>query len=117
MESDPFKAIADPNRLRIIEALLKHGYCVGALARSLGISEAAASQHLKVLRHAGLVEGVKKGYYVHYSVNRNELVRMAERLLDMAAIEQKPCGAGGLLLLSDGCACGPRAEDADRTDA
>jgi DNA-binding transcriptional ArsR family regulator len=51
------KALADERRLKIIEILLHFDLCVGALARHLAISEAAASQQLQILRKAGLVRG------------------------------------------------------------
>jgi DNA-binding transcriptional ArsR family regulator len=51
------KALGDSNRLDLIKILLKNDLCVGALARTLGLSESALSQHLKLLRGAGLVRG------------------------------------------------------------
>ncbi len=65
-----FKALSDGTRLKIIDLLLNYDFCVGALSRNLGISEAAVSQHLQVLRKAGLVTGEKRGYYTHYDLNR-----------------------------------------------
>jgi DNA-binding transcriptional ArsR family regulator len=53
-----FKALADETRFKLLTLLLSHDLCVGALARHLGTSEAAVSQHLKQLREAGLVKGV-----------------------------------------------------------
>ena len=62
------KALAEKNRFRIINLLLTHDFYVGALAIRLDISKAAVSQHLQVLRKAGLVKGEKLGYWTHYSV-------------------------------------------------
>ena len=76
--SKVLKALSDENRLKIIDLLLKNDFCVGALSRKLGISEAAVSQHLKVLRNAGLVMGDKRGYYTHYDVNRAFLEEVAQ---------------------------------------
>jgi len=45
------KALGDENRLHIVMLLLRHDFCVGALSKRLDISEAAVSQHLKVLRN------------------------------------------------------------------
>ena len=59
------KALSDETRLKIINLLLNFDFCVGALSRQLGISEAAVSQHLQILRKAGLVTGEKRGYYTH----------------------------------------------------
>ena len=66
METAVLKALAEERRLRMVELLLRKERCVRALARELGISESAASQHLKVLREAGLLTGVKRGYFTHY---------------------------------------------------
>lgn len=81
------KALADKTRLKIIELLLKHDYCVRALSRKLGLSEAAISQHLKILREAGLLVGEKKGYYMHYKVDRDVLHRFASKIDELAKIE------------------------------
>lgn len=68
------KAISEEKRIQIIRLLLKNDLCVGALARILNISKPSVSQHLKVLREAGLVRGEKLGYWTHYRVEK-ELIR------------------------------------------
>jgi len=78
------KGLADNNRLRIIDLLLKHDFCVGALADHLEISKAAVSQHLQILRKAGLVTGEKRGYWTHYSVNKEAIYQIATELKKMA---------------------------------
>ena len=92
-----FRALGDETRLRILDLLLERSYCGRALARKLNISEAAVSQHLKVLREAGLLEGRKCGYYRHYSVNQLALAELAQELTERAGRECKPCSpeAGG----------------------
>jgi DNA-binding MarR family transcriptional regulator len=50
------KALANPLRLRILDALTVTEHSVGDLASGLGIERSLVSQHLNVLRHAGLVE-------------------------------------------------------------
>ncbi len=82
------KAISDDTRMKIINLLLRHDYCVRALARKLNISEAGVSQHLKVLREAGLVLGEKKGYFVHYSVKRDALKEIAGNINALAGTER-----------------------------
>ena len=67
---DPYecmRAMSDPTRFQIVNILLHHDLCAGAVARRLGISDAAVSQHIKVLREVGLVTGEKYGYFIHYS--------------------------------------------------
>jgi Predicted transcriptional regulators len=85
------KAIADENRMNILTLLLQNNYCVRALAKKMKISEAAVSQHLKILREAEVVVGVRKGYFVHYCVNGQTLHDLAQELEKMSLIEQGVC--------------------------
>jgi DNA-binding transcriptional ArsR family regulator len=61
-------ALADPTRRRIFERLRTGPQAVGALARRMPVSRPAVSQHLKVLKEAGLVadrpEGTRRVYYI-----------------------------------------------------
>ena len=82
------KALADESRLRIIDLLLTHDLCVGALASRLDISQAAVSQHLQILRKAGLVKGEKRGYWTHYMVQRSVLHRIGGTLMKAANQEE-----------------------------
>ncbi len=54
-------ALGDPTRLRIFELLADGPRAVGELARSLPVSRPAVSQHLKVLKEAGLVVDQQQG--------------------------------------------------------
>ena len=83
------KAIADKTRFEMLKLLLQHNYCVRALSRKLELSESAISQHIKVLREAGLLIGVKKGYYIHYDVDRSTLHKLASKIEELASIERK----------------------------
>jgi DNA-binding transcriptional ArsR family regulator len=60
------KALASPHRLELLELLAQGERTVDALAEQAGLSTANASQHLGVLREAGLVESRKQGLFVHY---------------------------------------------------
>jgi ArsR family transcriptional regulator, arsenate/arsenite/antimonite-responsive transcriptional repressor len=89
-----FKALSDETRFRLFGLLLSSNLCGRALARELGISEAAVSQHLKVLREAGLVEGEKHGYWMHYSVQGDvlkQVVHELDRLSDRSGIPIERC--------------------------
>lgn len=85
------KAIADDTRLKIVKLLLQHNYCVGALARRLELTEAAVSQHIKVLRKAGLLIGEKRGYFMHYDVDREQLRALASEFEKLAEIQKEEC--------------------------
>lgn len=74
-----FDALGEPNRCVIFRALLKHdNVMVSQLAAAVGISESLASQHLKVLLNAELVNRVKVGKRVYYTVNDDD--RLVEAL-------------------------------------
>lgn len=63
-----FAALADPTRRRVFERLRSGPKPVGAIARGLPVSRPAVSQHLKVLKEAGLVadrpEGTRRVYFI-----------------------------------------------------
>ena len=82
---DILKTISDESRFRIINILLTHDLCVGALAKHLNISKSAVSQHLQVLRKIGLVTGEKRGYFTHYIVNRLLLKQVGEKTIEIAS--------------------------------
>ena len=67
-QADPWAALADPTRRDILERLLERPRPVGELAEDLPISRPAVSQHLKVLKEAGLVSdralGTRRVYRV-----------------------------------------------------
>ncbi len=79
------KCLADPKRLHIVQLLSARKYCVRALSRELGISEAAVSQHIRLMKEAGLlIMGEKNGYNVHYAVNAETFQFLSESFSTMA---------------------------------
>ena len=68
--------------MRLVKLLSESGgaLCVNALARILGVTQSAVSQHLRVLRQAGLVQGKRRGPFVHYSLDRDGLEQYKARL-------------------------------------
>ena len=75
-----FKIFCVDKRIEIIEHLKNGPMNVNALAKVLRISPSAISQHLRVLKSASLVEDERKGYWVHYSLNRDALEKARQRL-------------------------------------
>lgn len=76
-------ALGDPVRLRIVSLLLaasEGSLCGCDLEEPLGISQPTVSHHMKVLREAGLVEGDRRGRWIHYSVVSQRLEEIAEAL-------------------------------------
>lgn len=74
-----FKALSDSNRLKIFMLLSKKTLCVNALVNHLAISQSAVSQHLRVLREAGLVNSEKRGYWMHYSANKKQVKQFIKK--------------------------------------
>ena len=64
--ADMLHALAEPMRFAILRCLLERKHCVRSLSRKLGVSEPAISQHLRVMREAGLIYGEKYGRHTHY---------------------------------------------------
>ncbi len=60
------KALADDNRLRIVVLLAGGELCVCHIAAALELTQPNASQHLTVLRNAGVVAGERRGSWIHY---------------------------------------------------
>jgi len=68
-----FKALGEPTRLKIIKLLADRELCVCDLEEVMQISQPRVSQHLKVLKHAGLVNERKEGQRTICSLNRSLL--------------------------------------------
>lgn len=65
-----FKALADRNRLRILKMLETRPLCVCEITAVLGIAQSSVSRHLGILREAGLVDDIKEGQWMIYSLAR-----------------------------------------------
>jgi len=71
-----FKLFSVGARVRIVQALKRRAMCVTELTSQLGISQEAASQHLRVLRNAGVVWFQKRGFNVYYSLDKRNMASM-----------------------------------------
>ena len=78
--ADLFKILSVDKRIEIIELLKKEPMNVNALAEVLGITQSAVSQHLRVLKGAGLVKDERQGYWIYYSLNKDTLEKCRQRL-------------------------------------
>ncbi|MGD9495431.1 MAG: ArsR/SmtB family transcription factor [Armatimonadota bacterium] len=78
-----FSALGSDTRIRILRELGESALCVGALAMRLGVTQSAISQHLTVLRNAGLVQSEKRGSFVHYSLTEDARERCRAALDDI----------------------------------
>lgn len=68
--AEMFKALSVPSRMQILALLQSQGPLpVKTIAEELGMTSPAVSQHLKILRHVGLVRAERHGYWVPYAVD------------------------------------------------
>lgn len=67
------KILSVDTRIRILQLLKNHALCVGALSARLDVTQGAVSQHLRILRDAHLVVAEKRGYFIHYRLNKKTL--------------------------------------------
>ena len=91
LPSEIFKVLSVETRVKIIE-LLKSKGPLGAknIAGLIGITTAAVSQHLKILRQAGLVRSERKGYWIPYSIDEETLEKCRQKLNEVCT-----CGCQG----------------------
>jgi len=86
-----FKVLAVETRVRIID-LLKSKGPLGAknIAELVGVTPAAVSQHLKILKQSGLVRSERKGYWIPYSLDEEVLENCRQILNEVCT-----CGCRG----------------------
>jgi ArsR family transcriptional regulator len=73
------KALAHPARVHILALLLSRDSCYcGQLVDELPLAQATVSQHLKVLKEAGLIVGEIEGLRISYCANRSRLAELHE---------------------------------------
>ncbi len=85
------KILSVGTRVRIVQLLKGRALCVNALAYRLDVTQSAVSQHLRVLREAGLVIDEKRGYYVHYRLNEETFAEWKEAIDHMLDTKFENC--------------------------
>ena len=77
------KALADPTRRAILEALREEDLTPSELLERVSVSQPTLSHHLDRLRRAGLVRAQKEGRYVRYSLDMSALDLLMAYLMDL----------------------------------
>lgn len=97
-QAEMFKTLGVENRIRIIDLLKTRGPLgVNELSELLEITPSAVSQHLRILRHAGLVRSERKGYWVPYKIDEDALEHCRRQLSEVCS-----CGCNETGRLRDG---------------
>lgn len=78
-----FKVLSDPTRLKLIHLIatnMEDRLGVVMLSKKLGVSQPAASQHLRILKKAGIVNLKKEGYNAYYFLNFKEMKEVKQKM-------------------------------------
>ena len=79
-----FKALGNPTRFEIMKFLLTHPGCItGDIVDYLPIAQATVSQHLKVLRQAGWIEGIVEGTATKYCLDDKNIAWFRTKVGDI----------------------------------
>lgn len=78
-----FKALSDPNRIRILKMLEIRQLCVCEITDLLGLSASTVSQHCSILRDAGFILDKKNGKWVDYWLNPSPDDELVKKLLQL----------------------------------
>ena len=97
-QADLHRALDHPVRLAILEILRDGEECVCHMEAILGLRQAYISQHLMVLREAGLVQDRRDGRIVFYHAPRREVYKVMDAVRALT-------GPGQLLKPAENCPC------------
>jgi len=78
-----FKAISDPTRLKILYLLQDGELCVCEIIDVLEKPQSTISHHLNVLKKAGFIQGRKEGLWIHYQLTNPKLLELIDNLTDL----------------------------------
>jgi ArsR family transcriptional regulator, zinc-responsive transcriptional repressor len=86
VEAGLFKALAHPARIRILRRLRREECCVSEAESVLGLSQPNVSQHLKILKDAGVIAGRRSGTKICYRLTDDRI----GRILDLIEPQETP---------------------------
>ncbi|PMB83781.1 transcriptional regulator [Dolosicoccus paucivorans] len=82
-----FKALADPERRKILELLKEGAMSAGDIASNFSITQATVSYHLKVLKEADLIFEKKDKNYVYYQLNASVLEELMLWMANLRGVD------------------------------
>ncbi|MCG7523505.1 metalloregulator ArsR/SmtB family transcription factor [Streptomyces sp. OfavH-34-F] len=92
VDPDVIRALGDPLRLRIVALLARETLCTTHLVEETGAKQTNLSNHMKVLREAGLVETEPCGRFTYYRLKPEVLDGLSERFAGLAASARAAAG-------------------------
>lgn len=100
-----FEALASEPRLKILAYLSKATMTAGEIAERFDMAKPSLSKHLSILENAGLITGVKKGKFIHYSIVSDHIVNQLDGYL------QEVCHVRGPLKRESEKKAGTKSDD------
>ncbi|MEV0531417.1 metalloregulator ArsR/SmtB family transcription factor [Kitasatospora sp. NPDC050463] len=94
VDSDVLKALADPLRMRIVALLSREALCTTHLAEETGAKQTNLSNHLRILREAGLVDTEPCGRFTYYSLRPEALEALSAEFAALASAARLTAEAG-----------------------
>ncbi|WP_103501858.1 MULTISPECIES: helix-turn-helix transcriptional regulator [unclassified Streptomyces] len=85
VDPDVMRVLGDPLRLRIVTLLTRETLCTTHLVEETGAKQTNLSNHMKILREAGVVETEPCGRYVYYKLRPEVLAGLSEQFAELAA--------------------------------
>jgi DNA-binding transcriptional ArsR family regulator len=79
-QSELFKPLSDPTRLKILYLLRNGELCVCEIIFALKKPQSTISHHLNILKKAGFIKGRKEGVWIHYRLTDAEIVEVIDNL-------------------------------------
>ncbi|MFF7006883.1 ArsR/SmtB family transcription factor [Streptomyces fimicarius] len=85
VDTDLIRVLADPLRLQIVTLLARETLCTTHLVEETGAKQTNLSNHLRVLREAGVVETEPCGRFTYYRLKPDAIAQLAGQFADLAA--------------------------------
>ena len=82
-EVEVFKALADPTRLKILEFIKNDEKCICEIIPHTGKSQPNVSQHLKIMKYAGIIKERKEGIRIMIKVSNNDIFEIINRVKNL----------------------------------
>ncbi|WP_329199475.1 MULTISPECIES: ArsR/SmtB family transcription factor [unclassified Streptomyces] len=93
VDTDLMRVLADPLRLQIVTLLARETLCTTHLVEETGAKQTNLSNHLKVLREAGVVDTEPCGRFTYYRLRPEVIESLAGRFADLARTARATAGA------------------------
>ncbi|GAA3369867.1 metalloregulator ArsR/SmtB family transcription factor [Streptomyces antimycoticus] len=89
VDTDLIRVLADPLRFQIVTLLAKETLCTTHLVEETGAKQTNLSNHLRVLREAGIVDTEPCGRYTYYKLRPDVIARLADQFAELAESARK----------------------------